>query len=59
MVFYPQMWRFYLSDLSLLSCLPYTHEAKVRFQSLLTSNTILVNRYFPIFSYSCPNIAVI
>ena len=24
-------------------CLPYTHEAKVGFKSLLTSNTVLVN----------------
>ena len=54
MVFYPQMWRFSLPDLSLLRCLPYTHEAKVRLQPLLTSNTIL-----DMFSYSCPNTAVL
>ena len=54
MVFYPQMWRLHLPDLSLLSCLPNTIEAKVGFQSLLTSNTILVIGYFLLlFNFCC------
>ena len=33
-------------------CLPYTHEAKVRFKSLLTSNTVLVNVLL-LFNFCC------